>query len=80
MPPFVIPPLVKFAVGALGVGVIVRSVMKEIRRMNDELDRVKAASIIEPAAREEFPTLRRDPRTGDWRVTEKGGRPPNSPL
>lgn len=73
MPPFVIPPVVKFAVGALvGAGVIARWVVKEFRRMNDELDRVKAASVIEPAAREEFPTLRRDPRTGDWRVSAAG--------
>jgi hypothetical protein len=72
MPPFVIPSVVRVAVAALGVGVvgvIARWAVSEFRRMNDELDRVKSASVIEP-----------DPQTGDWRVTEKGGRPPNSPV
>jgi hypothetical protein len=38
----------------------------ETRRINAELDRMKAES--DPAVRETFPTLRRDPRTGEWRV------------
>ena len=65
MPPFIIPSVVKFAVGALGVGVIVHSVMKEIRRINDELDRAAKGASIDPPGK----TLRRDPRTGEWRVT-----------
>ncbi len=69
MPPFIIPSLVKFAVGALGAGVIAHWAMKELRRINDELERAKAASIVDPTARAAMPTLRRDPRTGDWRVT-----------
>ena len=65
MPPFHFPSVVKFAVGALGVGVIVHSVMKEIRRINDELDRAAKGASIDPPRK----TLRRDPRTGEWRVT-----------
>jgi hypothetical protein len=68
MPPFVIPSVARVAAAALGVGavgVIARWAVNEFRRMNDELDRVKSASIIEP-----------DLRTGDWRVTEKGGAHP----
>jgi hypothetical protein len=68
MPPFVIPPLVKFALGALGGGAIIHWVVKEVRRINAELDRVKTASAIDPPTRPELPTLRRDPRSGDWRV------------
>jgi hypothetical protein len=68
MPPFIIPSVVKFAVGALGAGVIVHSMMKEIRRINDELDRAAKGASIDPP-RESLPTLRRDPRTGEWRVT-----------
>jgi hypothetical protein len=45
-------------------------VVKEVRRVNAELDQVKAGS--DPAVRESFPTLRRDPRTGEWRVTREG--------
>ena len=44
MPPLVIPPLVKIALGVLGAGAIVHWVVKEVRRINAELDRVKTAS------------------------------------
>jgi len=44
--------------------------VKEMRRINAELDRVKSGS--DPAVRRSFPTLRRDPRTGEWRVVRKG--------
>jgi hypothetical protein len=66
MPPLVISPLVRLALGAVGTGVVLRWVVKEVRRINAELDRVKEGS--DPAARRTFPTLRRDPHTGDWRV------------
>jgi hypothetical protein len=69
MPPIFIPPLVKIALGVLGAGAIVHWVVKEVRRINAELDRVKTASAIDPVARKELPTLRRDPSSGDWRVT-----------
>jgi hypothetical protein len=70
MPPLVISPLVRLALGAVGTGVVVRWVVKEVRRINAELDRVKAGS--DPAVRQGLPTLRRDPRTGEWRVTREG--------
>jgi hypothetical protein len=60
--------LIRIALGAIGSAVVIRWVVKEVRRINAELDRLKAASKVDPAAREELPTLRRDPRTGDWRV------------
>jgi hypothetical protein len=68
MPPFVIPPLVKFALGALGTGAIVTWVVKEMRRVNAELDQIKVGPPLDRHARQELPTLRRDPRTGDWRL------------
>ena len=40
----------------------------EIRRINEELDRVKAQPAMDAAARRRLPTLRRDPVTGEWRV------------
>ena len=66
MPPIVISPLVRLALGALGTGIVVRWVVKEARRINAELDRVKAGT--DPTVRDTLPTLRRDPRSGDWRV------------
>ena len=68
MPPIVIPTVIKFALGALGAGAIITWVVKEVRRINEEIDRVKAAATIDPRARQALPTLRRDPRTGDWRL------------
>jgi hypothetical protein len=70
MPPLVIAPLVRLALGAVGTGVVLRWVVKEVRRINAELDQVKAGS--DPAVRQGLPTLRRDPRTGEWRVTREG--------
>jgi len=66
--PFVVPPLVKWAVATLGGAAAVHWVVREIRRVNAEIDRVRAASAVETAARKSLPTLRRDPATGEWRV------------
>ena len=41
MPPLIFSPLIKFALGALGAGAIVHWAVKEVRRINEELDRVK---------------------------------------
>jgi hypothetical protein len=67
MPPLLIPPLVKVALGALGAGAVVHWVVREARRINDELDRVKSPPSVD-GARQALPTLRRDPRTGEWRL------------
>jgi hypothetical protein len=66
MPPLVIPPLVKLALGAAGAAAIVHWAVKEARRFREELDRLKVR--VEPFRREALPTLRRDPATGEWRV------------
>ena len=65
MPPLVIPPLVKLALGAAGAAAIVHWAVKEARRFGEELDRVKVRAVDR---REGLPTLRRDPATGEWRV------------
>ena len=44
MPSFVISPLVKLALGALAGGAVIHWVAKEVRRINEELERVKNAS------------------------------------
>jgi hypothetical protein len=38
--------------------------VKEVRRINQELDRVKSASAID---RQSLPKLQRDPQTGEFR-------------
>ena len=69
MPPVAIPSAVKLVLGAIGAASLVHWVVKEVRRINEELDRLKAAPVIEPVAREALPTLRRDPHSGEWRLT-----------
>ena len=70
MPPLLIPPLVKVALGALGTSAAVLWLAREIRRLSDEFDRLQAAaSNLDATDRKAMPTLRRDPRTDEWRVT-----------
>ena len=64
MPPFVLYPLFKIALGVLGAGAVVHWVVKEVRRVNADLERVKSASAID---RTSLPKLHRDPRTGEYR-------------
>jgi hypothetical protein len=53
---------------AIGAASVVHWVVKEVRRINEELDRLNAAPLVEPVAREALPTLRRDPHSGEWRL------------
>jgi hypothetical protein len=67
MPPFVIPTLVRIALGAAGAAAIVHWAVKEMRRLSEDLDRAKTAK-VESVRREALPTLRRDPVSGEWRI------------
>lgn len=66
MPAFIIPPLVKWTLAALGGAMVVHWVVQEVRRANEELDRQRAPVRINRAER--LPTLRRDPTTGEYRL------------
>lgn len=65
MPPFLLSPLMKWSFAAAGGAMLVHWVVKEVRRVNDELDARRATARI--ADEERRPTLRRDPRTGEYR-------------
>jgi hypothetical protein len=65
MPPIVIPPLVKWTLAAFGAAAVVHWVVKEVRRVNAELD--KEATVVRIPGRESWPTLKRDPVTGEYR-------------
>jgi hypothetical protein len=56
------------ALGTAGIAAIITWVVKEVRRINDEITRIQTASVADRAQRQAMPTLRRDPRTGEWRV------------
>lgn len=70
MPPLIIPPLVKVALGAAGVAAVAHWVAKEVRRVGEEVDRIKVRA-ADRFRREALPTLRRDPATGIWRIRDK---------
>jgi hypothetical protein len=67
MPPILIPPLVKWTLVALGGTVVVHWVVKEVRRINEELDAAKRVP-VKITRGERLPTLRRDPSTGEYRL------------
>ena len=65
MPPFLLSPLVKWSLAALGGAMVVAWVAREVRRVNEEIDARRAVKIRDQAQR---PTLRRDPLTGEYRL------------
>ena len=67
MPPFLLSPLVKWALIAAGGTMVVHWVVKETRRINEELDQVRRVKAKITDA-ENRPTLRRDPATGEYRL------------
>ncbi len=66
----VVPPLphaIAWTLGVLGVAALARLIVKEYRRVNEELERVRASAAVERSEWNQHPTLRRDPRSGIWR-------------
>ncbi|MFA6267041.1 MAG: hypothetical protein WC670_15160 [Pseudolabrys sp.] len=66
MPAILLSPLVKWSLAALGGAMVVHWVVKEARRINDELDNQRRVR-VRVTDRENRPTLRRDPMTGEYR-------------
>ena len=66
MPSILISPLVKWSFVALGGAMVVHWVVKEARRINEELDQAKRVR-VRVSDMENRPTLRRDPVTGEYR-------------
>ena len=60
------PPLIVFALGVMGAAVLVRWCVKEVHRVNSELDEVRARA-VDPQNRDALPKLKRDPKTGEYR-------------
>ena len=65
MPPLAVPPFLVLT--AIGAAVVARWVLREVRRVNDELDALKRARAPEPIDRSRLKTLRRDPVSGQYR-------------
>jgi len=61
------PPVLAFAFGLMGAAAFVRWCVREVQRVNAELDDVRERVRVEPVDRTALPTLKRDPRTGEYR-------------
>jgi hypothetical protein len=61
------PAAIVFAVGLMGAAVVLRWYVKEVQRVNLDLDNVRARAGAAPVEREALPTLKRDPDTGEYR-------------
>jgi hypothetical protein len=66
MPAILLSPVLKWSLAALGGAMAVHWVVKEVRRINDELDQAKRVR-VRVSDQENRPTLRRDPLTGEYR-------------
>ena len=66
MPPILLSPLLKWTLAAAGGAVVLHWLVKEARRINEELDAQRARVRIRD--QESRPTLRRDPVTGEYRL------------
>jgi hypothetical protein len=60
-------PVMILTIGIVGAAALVRWCVREVVRVNSDLDTVRAQASVEPFDREQLPTLRRDPRTGEYR-------------
>jgi len=60
-------PVLVLTFGMVGAAALVRWCVREVRRVGDELDAVRAQAAVEPVDRSVLPKLRRDPRTGEYR-------------
>jgi hypothetical protein len=61
------PPMFALALGFMGAAVLVRWCIREVQRVNAELDEVRQEPAVEPVDRGALPTLKRDPNTGEYR-------------
>ncbi len=61
------PPVFALALGLIGAAALARWAIKEVRRVNADLDDVRGAMPAEPVDRDTLPKLKQDPATGEYR-------------
>ena len=61
------PPLVVFALGVMGAAMLARWCVKEVHRVNAELDEMRAKASVEPLDRNSLPKLKA--RSKDRRIS-----------
>ncbi|HXW41667.1 MAG TPA: hypothetical protein VEK75_10710 [Xanthobacteraceae bacterium] len=61
------PAALAFAVGLMGAAALLRWCVKEVQRVNVDLDNLRGRSGTAPIDRDTLPKLKRDPDTGEYR-------------
>jgi hypothetical protein len=61
------PPVLALGLGMFGAAALVRWCAKEVRRVNADLDGLRATVSAGPIDRNALPKLKRDPATGEYR-------------
>jgi hypothetical protein len=60
-------PVLALALGVMGTAVLVRWCVREVRRVNAELDALRERAATGHIDRNALPKLKADPRTGEYR-------------
>jgi hypothetical protein len=60
-------PVLAVTLGMLGGVALVRWCVKEVQRVNAELDRMRAQAPLDKVDRNTLPKLKRDPKSGEYR-------------
>jgi hypothetical protein len=60
-------PVLALTLGMVGATVLVRWFVKEIQRVNNELDGVRGQAPVDSVDRNALPKLKRDPKSGEYR-------------
>jgi len=61
------PAALAFAVGLMGAAALLRWCVKEVQRVNLDLDNLRSRPGTAPIDRDTLPKLKRDPDTGEYR-------------
>lgn len=64
----ILPRVVLWAAGAVAAFALARIAKREYQRVNGELDEARLSPVASEAERAGHPTLRRDPRTGVYKL------------
>jgi len=60
-------PVMIVTIGMVGAAALLRWCVREVQRVNTELDGMRGRAQVDPVDRKSLPTLKRDPRTGEYR-------------
>ena len=60
-------PLLAVTLGMAGAFALVRWCVKEVQRVNSELDGVRGQAPVDSVDRNALPKLKRDPKSGEYR-------------